>query len=289
MVNLLERAEEFIWRNARLVDRRQFAFHFKSGSSQAVLSALGAYQNEDGGFGNALEPDLRCPESQPVPCQHALEIMDATEFDEKMAQGICDFLLSITTKEGGVPFVLPSSGNYPRAPWWKTEEDPPASLNPTATLCGLLHKHQVEHEWLEKATKYCWKKIPKISPEEKHELGCVLMFLRYAPDRKRADKETKRLVKHLLSSGLVAEAGMEGYVWKAIDWAPYPDDPLRVHFNEDDIKANLEELAAGQQEDGGWTITWSPLSRGCEMEWRGWVTLNALLKLRANGYFQEKL
>jgi hypothetical protein len=289
MKDLFERAEEFIWRNARLIDRRLFELHFKSGSSQAVLSALQAYQNEDGGFGNALEPDIRCPESQPVPSQLALEIMDTAGFDDAIAGRICDYLLSITTEEGGVPFVLPSARGYPRAPWWNTEDNPPASLNPTATLCGLLHKHNIEHEWLGKATGYCWKKIPRISPEEKHELGCILMFLRYAPERERAENEMKRLVKHLLASGLVAEAGMEGYVWKAIDWAPYPDDPLRVHFSEDEIKANLEELAAGQGEDGGWTITWDPISPGCEMEWRGWVTVNALLKLRANGYFQEQL
>jgi len=289
MMNLLKRAEDFIWYNARLLERRLFEFHFKSGSSQAVLSALQAYQNEDGGFGNALEPDIRCPESQPVPNQHALEIMDATEFDETTAQRICDFLLSITTEEGGVPFVLPSAGNYPRAPWWNTEDNPPASLNPTATICGILHKNKVQHEWLDKASAYCWEKIPDITPEEKHELGCVLTFLRYATPRKRAEKELKRLVKHLISSGLVAEAGMEGYVWKAIDWAPFPDDPLRVHFKDEEIKANLEELAAGQMEDGGWTITWSPISPGSEMEWRGSVTLNALLKLRANGYFQEQV
>lgn len=289
MKDLFERAEEFIWRNARLIDRRLFEFHFKSGSSQAVLSVLRAYQNEDGGFGNALEPDIRCPKSQPVPTQLALEIMDTAGFDDAMVGRICDYLLSITTEEGGVPFVLPSVRDYPRAPWWNTEDNPPASLNPTATLCGFLHKHKIEHEWLEKATAYCWEKIPGISSEEKHELGCVLMFLRYVPDRERAEKEMKRLVKHLLKSGLVAEAGMEGYVWKAIDWAPYPDDPLRVHFSEDEIKANLEELAAGQGEDGGWMITWDPISPGCEMEWRGWVTVNTLLKLRANRYFQGQL
>ena len=84
MKGLFERAEEFIWKNARLLERRLFEFHFRSGSSRAVLSALRAYQNKDGGFGNALEPDIRCPDSQPVPTQHALEIMDVVGFDEMM-------------------------------------------------------------------------------------------------------------------------------------------------------------------------------------------------------------
>jgi hypothetical protein len=289
MKDLFERAEEFIWNNARLLERRLFEFHFRSCSSQAVVTALRAYQNTDGGFGNALEPDIRCPESQPVPTQHALEILDEVDFDEIMVQSICDFLLTITTEEGGVPFVLPSVRDYPRAPWWNTEDNPQASLNPTAIICGLLHKNEVHHTWLDRATAYCWEKIPGILPEEHHGMGCVLTFLRYVPQRKRAEKEIERLTKHLLSSGLVAETGTDGYVRKALDWAPFPDDPLRVHFSEQEIRANLEELVAGQQEDGGWGITWHPISPGCELEWRGWATVGALLRLRENRYFLEHL
>lgn len=289
MNNLMVRAEEFIWQNARLLERRLYDFHFRSGSAQAVLSALCAYQNEDGGFGNALEPDIRCPDSQPVPTQHALEILDAIGFDETLVQRICGFLVTITTDEGGVPFVLPSVRNYPHAPWWNTEDNPPASLNPTAILCGLLHKHQVHHVWLERATAYCWEKIPGILPNDQHEMGCVLAFLRYVPDRERADQEIKRLSEHLLSSGLVAQAGTTGYVRKALDWAPFPDDPLRVLFSEQEIRANLDEIVAAQQQDGGWGITWTPVSPGCEIEWRGWVTVGALQTLRANGYFLESL
>jgi hypothetical protein len=46
-------------------------------------------------------------------------------------------------------------------------------------------------------------------------------------------------------------------------------------------------VIAGQQEDGGWPIAWSPLSLGCELEWRGWVTLATLQTLRANGRLAE--
>src|SRR5512143_3446799 len=132
MKNLFERAEEFIWHNARLLERRLFDFHFRSGSSHAVLSALRAYQNEDGGFGNALEPDIRCPDSQPVPVQHALEVLDTVGLMQGIAQPVCDYLLTITTHEGGVPWLLPTALAYPRAPWWTTNDSPSASLNPTA-------------------------------------------------------------------------------------------------------------------------------------------------------------
>lgn len=62
----------FILRNARLLDRHRFAWRFHAGPANAVLAALRPYQNHDGGFGHALEPDLRCVDSQPVPLEHAL-------------------------------------------------------------------------------------------------------------------------------------------------------------------------------------------------------------------------
>src|SRR5689334_19328631 len=63
---ILATASDFLWRNARLLERHLFAYHFADGSSDPVRAALRAYQNADGGFGQALEPDKRCPDSQPI-------------------------------------------------------------------------------------------------------------------------------------------------------------------------------------------------------------------------------
>lgn len=277
------RAEEFIWQNARVLERQLFAYHFKSGSRAAVLAALAAYQNADGGFGNALEPDIRCPDSQPVPTQHALEFLDEVGVEPVVVQRICDYLLTITTAEGGVPWLLPSALRYSRAPWWQTGENPPAALNPTAAIVGLLYKHGVQHEWLAPATAYCWSKIADLQPTEIHDMGVAFTFLAHAPDRQRAAQELDRLVNALLASGLVADAQATGYVRRPLDWAPTPEHPLRAYFSPAQLAANLDAVLAEQGADGGWTIPWPPLSPGCELEWRGWVTLSTLRRLQANG------
>jgi hypothetical protein len=277
------RAAEFIWQNARLLERRLFAYHFQGGSRTEVLAALTAYQNADGGFGNALEPDIRCPDSQPVPTQHALEFLDEVGFDAAMVQRICDYLLTITTAEGGVPWLLPAALRYPHAPWWQTVENPPASLNPTAAIAGLLHKHQVDHEWLAPATAFCWSKLAAMPVTDMHEVGAVLTFLYHVPDRQRAEQELDRLVGAMRTAGLIADTAATGYVRKALDWAPTPDHPLRNYFSEEQLQAHLDATLAEQQADGGWTIPWPPLSPGCEVEWRGWVTLATLRRLQANG------
>jgi len=280
---ILERAETFIWKNARLIDRHLFAYHFKNGPSEAVISTLLAYQNPDGGFGNALEPDIRCPNSQPVPVEHALKILDMVGFNTHIAQKACDYLLTITTPEGGVPWLLPSAHAYPRAPWWNAQENLPASLNPTAGLAALLHKNKFQHEWLRSATEFCWSKIATLQPTEMHEMGVVLSFLYHVSDQDRAQKELTRLVDSFLKSDLVADIHDTGYVRKPLDWADTPDHPLRKHFKPEDIEANLDVLIADQQEDGGWNITWPATSPTCELEWRGWLTVERLLTLKSNG------
>ena len=283
MTDLLTRAETFLWSNARLLERRLFAYRFRAGSREAVLAALRAYQNADGGFGNALEPDIRCPDSQPVPTQHALEILDEVGFEPGIVRATCDYLATITTAEGGVPWLLPSALAYPRAPWWNADDPPAASLNPTAAIAGLLHKYRFEHPWLEAASAYCWRHIPTLRTTEMHELGVALEFLYHAPERPRAEAELARLAEHMLSAGLVADAQAEGYVRKVLDWSPTPEHPLRKYFDAAQVQAQLDLIEASQQADGGWPVPWPALSPGCEQEWRGWITLGMLTILRANG------
>ncbi len=291
MAPIFQKAEKFIWANGRLLERRLFAFYFKDGSAEAVKRALCAFQNLDGGFGNALEPDIRCPDSQPVPCQHALEILDDVGWDVELAQQICDFLLTVTTAEGGVPWVLPSVEDYPHATWWRPERDPEsgnliASINPTGIICALLHKNKFKHSWLDGATDFCWQVIEGPLPDGMHNAGAMLDFLRYVPDQQRAQTQIERHVQRLLDSGLVAPAGEDGYVWKPLDWAPYPNDLLRDHFSAAQIQSHLSEILAEQQADGGWPISFPAFSPACEMEWRGWQTVKRLKMLAANGWLQ---
>ena len=71
----LSRAAEFLYKNARLLERRRFEFHFRQGGREAVLRSLEAYRHPDGGFGNGLEPDKRVPDSQPIDQEFALHIL----------------------------------------------------------------------------------------------------------------------------------------------------------------------------------------------------------------------
>lgn len=285
---IMERAKEFIWKNARLLDRRLFAFLFLSATADGVASALAAYQNADGGFGNALEPDKRCPESQPVDVQMAFEILDTAglmtdpRIQQQMVFPACAFLQSIAPVPGGVPFSLPSVNSYPHAPWWQAPENPPAAINPTAAIVGVLLKNRVSHPFVGQGTAYCWGEIERSQTTEYHDLMPMVGFLESAPEPERAGRELARITERMQSSGVVAyDPNATGYVHFPPEWAPTPNAYLKRLFSDEIMAQHLQYLAARQQPDGGWPITWEPVSEFVAGEWRGWVTLMALRTLQA--------
>jgi hypothetical protein len=281
----LSRALDFLDRNARLLERRLFAFHFEGGEASAVVSALAAYQNPDGGFGWGLEPDKRTPASQPVDLQVGFETLaEVGALGGPTAVRACDWLARVTTEEGGVPFSLASANDRPHMPWWTVEAPSPADINPTAAILGCLLQAGVTHPWTARATAFCWREAETSETTKFHDLTPMIAFLEAVQDRPRADRALERLAARILEKGLVEmDPDAAGYVKKPLDWAPLPTSFCRRLFDDAAIGRHLDALAARQQADGGWPINWDALSPGVELAWRGVVTLRALLTLRAYG------
>jgi hypothetical protein len=285
MTDVLDAAADFVWRTGRLIDRHRFAHQFLGGDRAPVLAALAAYQNPDGGFGNALEPDLRGPASQPETLEVAFWVLDGVDaMDDPMVTAACDWLAGASTAEGGVPFVLPSALEHPRAPWWQTGQDPPASLVPTAAVAGLLHKHRVDHPWLAPATAWTWRAVDAIEQTSPYEVRSVLPFLEHVPDRERAEAALWRVGDLTLAQGLVAlDPAAEGEVHGPLEFAPGPDSMARRLFADEVIEAHLDHLLASQRPDGGWTVNFPAWTEAAGLEWRAWVTVHNLGVLRSYG------
>lgn len=283
----LAAAEQFLLREARLLERRVFEHRFRDGSADAVARALLAFRNDDGGFGNALESDIRGRSSQPVPLERALELLDEIDaFDPEVVTAGCDWLASASTEEGGVPFVLETVEDGPHAPWW--EPTGKAYLNPTAGIAGLLYKRAFSHPWLEPATAFCWTALERdfdsIGPDD---AVSILGFLEHVPDRDRAEGAFERLGKRIVGELVAIDPEASGYVKSPLEYAPQPDRLARRLFDDATIDAHLDAAAAKQQEDGGWPITWEPPSAAAVNEWRGFVTLKVLTLLDDYGRLER--
>jgi hypothetical protein len=278
-------AATFVAANARVIDRRRFERLFGGGDAQPVRDAVAAYRNADGGFGHALEPDCRAPGSQSLAVEMALRIMDeAGAWDAALVRGACDWLAAVAPAEGGVAFVQPTLAGWPHAPWWVAEEGDPASVIVTALIAGTLHARGVSHPWLDRATELTWSLIDDVVDPGPYDMRAVFSFLQRVPDRDRARRVFGRVGPLILDRKLVAlDPETPGEVHFPLDFAPEPDSLARELFDEATIKANLDHLAQAQLEDGGWTFNWLAWSPAAEREWRGFLTVDALRILRANG------
>ncbi len=281
-------AATFIAVHARVVDRRRFGRLFGGGPAGPVRDAVAAYRNDDGGFGHGLEPDCRAPASQPAAVEMALRIMDeADAWDDALVRGACDWLASVAPAEGGAAFVEggpQALDDWPHAPWWVPEAGHPASLTPTGLISGTLHARGVRHRWLDRATEVMWARIATQAEPGAYDMFGVLRFLQYVPDRDRATEAFTRVGPLILERNLVAlDPEAAGETHSPLDFAPEPDSLARSLFDDATIKAHLDHLAHAQREDGGWTFNWPAWSPGAERDWRGFLTVDNLRILRANG------
>ncbi|MFE7548083.1 hypothetical protein [Streptomyces gardneri] len=292
----LARAERFVWLTARVLEQRRFAYHFLRGGADQVETALTAYLNADGGYGHALEPDLRGPVSQPLHTAQALRVLESIGRCGGMrVERICRYLTDISTHEGALPAIHPSQRGYPSAPYVPVVDSPPSSLLTTGPVVGLLHRNQVWHAWLFRATEYCWAAVESLEKSHPYEIQAAVAFLDGAPDRSRAEAAADRLGRLVREQRLavldpdrpedypVPDGYAPGEQHFPHDYARVPHSLAAGWFTDEEMARSLDRLAADQEEDGGWPIRWRAWAPGSALEWRPIVTVEALRTLRAHG------
>lgn len=279
-------AAAFVAANARVIDRRRFQRLFGGGPATPVRDAVAAYRNDDGGFGHGLEPDCRAPGSQPAAAEMALRILDeAGAWDENLVRGACDWLAAVAPAGGGAAFVEATLDGWAHAPWWVPEDGHPASLIATGMIAGTLHARGFAHPWLDRATEVMWDRIAVLTEPQPYEMFGVLGFLQHVPDRDRAQAAFGLVGPLILERKLVTlDPEAPGERHGVLDFAPEPASLARQLFDEAAVKAALDHLAQAQLGDGGWTFSWPAWSPAAERDWRGFLTVDALRLLRANGY-----
>ncbi|WP_141134615.1 hypothetical protein [Haloechinothrix alba] len=300
----VRRGREFLEAHGRVLERRLAELHLDGGGpavASAVLDAVASYRNPDGGLGHGLEPDAQDPASQPLAVDFGLEIVEQVldapggrdaavcERAGTLAAGVLPFLESVTAPGGGVPIVLPSVAAHPRAEHWGDGRFP-AGLNPTAGIAARLRRAGVRGAWLDAAEEYCRREIDALDAAvDAHTVSNVLCFLDHHPDREWAPEWAPEWAQQCRAT-LLSRMGEwslfhlypgEGYGLSPLDLAATPAHPLRSAFPADAVAAHLDVLAAAQQEDGGWPLSWQPPGVAAELAWRGALTLRALRILTA--------
>lgn len=265
-------AERFIYSSARLLDRHRMAVLLHDASTGPALAALAAYRNADGGYGHALEPDARGPESETTATLHALEVLEELGALDGALADVSAWVASVTAPDGGVPFVLPAAANYPLAPWMVNGGGSHLTFGFAALLTSAA------------ASDWCWRRLERAGELQGYWLKYALDFLDRTPGDGRAAEVIETIRPLLRPDGSVpVEGGTADEKLTALTLSPRPAARSRVLFTDDQISVGLDDLEAAQHGDGGWTFDWAAWAPGQASEWRGLVTLRALQLLHAHG------
>jgi len=279
-------AERFLLANARLVDRHRAAVLLHRAPIAPVIEALRVYRNPDGGFGHALEPDVRAPDSEPASTLHALTVLaEIQALDDPMVTDAAAWTATIADRDGGVPFVLPTAAAHPHAPWMVPSD---GGSHLTFAIAAALWEARSSDPWLGRATDWCWAKLENPEQLSAYWVKFALDFLDHVPDQAPARAAIEGLRPLIGADGsLPVPGGTENERLTPLTLSERPDGRSRTLFSDDQIASDLDQLEQGQQQDGGWTFPWLAWSPGQSVEWRGSVTLRALATLGAHGRIER--
>ena len=258
-------------RNARQIELAIWQYFFENGSKEAVLSSLSFYQNEDGGFGHALEADSWNPNSSPYTTLAAINILKGIKFTDKqhpIMKGIFKFLDSgAYCSENGWYFSIPSNNGYPRAPWWtyNMEANTLESIGLSAEIVGFILRYANEDtELYKKALTFSDIIIDKLRTSEHYgdmSIGghCILL------DSIEQAKLTWRFDCIFLTEKLT-KLVHDSIERDASKWAHYsvrPSDYISssesifYKGNEDIVSRELDYIIETRPQNGVWDISWS--------------------------------
>lgn len=296
-----DRACAFIGTRARPLERTLLDYRFHDGAIERVIEELAAYQNLDGGFGYALEPDVRTPDSSALATAIGLGVLRelACPADHPMVEDAISYLLRSHDLTSHVWRAVPENANeFPHAPWWHDEAgsleelfDGFRVIPRISILASLYHYREiVPDEWLDdlgERTIEDIEALPVLGTGGGSDLEYAVDWAGVIglSDALR-DRVTARILRDFRDVVVTDETRWAEYCLTPLRAVAAPD-ALGADLIQDALDAHLDYTIETQAEDGSWMPTWSwgdvyPESwEDARREWQGILTLQNLTSLRA--------
>ena len=291
-------AKAFIFEWGRPLEQARYLFHFEDGPASSILTELAQFQNPDGGFGHALEPDMRLPQSSVLATIVAMQILgeiNATS-QEPIVQAAIRYLLDSYEIDTKVWPIIPRHNNdFPHAPWWHDDGNIRYNFgqfraNPRAEIVGHLFSYhdlvpdglaeELAHEIIAHLHTY---------PDKvgMHDLACYVATAENpAIPVGLRDQLLPKLKRALLATVETDPAQWGDYTPKPLAYIHTPHSPFAPLMPQA-TSANLDDVIVRQGADGSWQPTWSwgehyPQDwTQAKREWASILTLNTLKQLKA--------
>ncbi len=294
----LGKAREFIMTQGRPLEQAVYRFRFENGSADAVRAALEKFQNPDGGFGKALEPDMRAPESSVLATIRALQALSAlkTPASDPMVRQAMAYLASTFNETTGVWRIIPpTAAPHPHAPWWNQEQLDQAFgdflIFPRAEVLAYLFMFDPPSFPLGRRLTVLKDLLDKFEKSDNPSAAgavesCARLYETVQVPAEDKDRLYQKLVLFIPRAVEHDAEKWKQYCMKPTWLIRTPESPF-LHLIAASVERNLDHEIDNQAADGSWTPNWTwygaypetwPIA---EKEWRSILTMQTLETLQA--------
>ena len=262
----------WVYRNARQLELALWQYEFEGGSREAVLDAMAIYQNEDGGFGSAMEPDSWNPASTPYTTTFAMLFLKKIGFadaNHPIVSGILRYLDSgAYFSDNGWEWSIPSNNDYAHAPWWHFEgADSTTEFGLSARIASfVLEVSEKDSSVYNRAIDAARKVIERLRVSTECDASggnvkgtCALLETLHKLDLldELDAKFLPEAVQKMFKDAIVADSSKwEEYGGRPLDYIEAPDSIYYKEF-ESAVQEELDYLVNSRHCGGVWGITWS--------------------------------
>ena len=268
---VFEKAKSFIYRNARPLDLARFRYHFENGSKEDVMNVLSYYQNEDGGFGHAVEADCWNPNSIPLHSNSASGIIreiDWQDASHPVIQGLLKWYESGEYFDGKTwAITVPSNNDYPHAPWWHTESVSTChtDYNGTTQAAGFIVRYaEKDSDLFRLGVRIANEAVEALSPEKLNDMHTCACYIQMAELFQKANaehlipyKELKKKLRKSVNNLIERDTSK----WSAYVCQPstfiHSQDSEYYTDNKEIAEFECEYIIKTQEDDGSWNIGWT--------------------------------
>jgi hypothetical protein len=286
------RARDFVKAHARPIDRALFEMSFEGAPPERVLDELAAFQNDDGGFGHAMEPDFRLRASSPMATSAGLHYAAeaGAAATTPLVRRALAYLVDTLDRENGFWHRTSIEVNdEPHAPWWHVAAPRPPSADewphPSAELLGYLYRwgSEVDRGLLESvSSRALWSLENGPGPNSAHNMPCWQRVYPSLPTNLQA-----AVFAYLQAGVRVLELPPRDEM-RMIWLTPTPTSPIAQAAEGHPIREYIGAEVQKQSPDGSWQPNWQwgqypEAWEVAKREWAGKITVDVLRALKAWG------
>lgn len=254
---------DWMHRNCRELELSIWNYLFYGCDKMKVVNALMYYQNKDGGFGKAVEPDNFNPNSVPYATLYVINILKKIEFfdmDHPIYQGIKKYLDS---KEEWT-FTIKSNDLYPHAPWFNYNEEynKTESIGISLGMCSFIIEYYNESKKYNFVMNEVKRLIGLIDSNNIGDMGAFGYFSLIEALEKKSIlgydyKELKKIIIKKVNSTIQRDPKL----WTSYGYRPsdcIKDENSELYIgNEEIVNVELDYLVDTLPINDVWPITWN--------------------------------